>query len=83
MIHNIEELKALRDDTLKSMSIRLDRTLPAGTPEDEIHILVCGVAGCASSGSLEVARVLEERDKSASAGCEGKGHKDGMFRSLC
>ena len=82
MIHNIEELKALRDDTLKSMSIRLDRTLPAGTPEDEIHILVCGVAGCASSGSLEVARVLEEQIRVHQLGAKVKVIKTGCF-GLC
>ena len=82
MIHNIEELKALRDDTLKSMSIRLDRTLPAGTPEDEIHILVCGVAGCASSGSLEVAKVLEEQIRVHQLGAKVKVIKTGCF-GLC
>ncbi len=82
MIHNIEELKVLRDDTIKSMNIRLDRTLPAGTPQDEVHILVCGVAGCASSGSLDVAKALEEQIRVQQLGVKVKIIKTGCF-GLC
>ena len=82
MIHNIEELKVLRDDTIKSMNIRLDRTLPAGTPQDEVHILVCGVAGCASSGSLDVAKALEEQIRVQQLGVKVKVIKTGCF-GLC
>ena len=43
MIHNREELNALRDKAFKSMDLRLDRIDDAN--RNEIHILVCGVAG--------------------------------------
>ena len=58
MIRNREELNALRDKTFKSMDLRLDRIDDAN--RNEIHILVCGVAGCASSGSLRVEKQIKE-----------------------
>ena len=61
MIRNREELNALRDKTFKSMDLRLDRIDDAN--RNEIHILVCGVAGCASSGSLRVAEEFEKQIK--------------------
>ena len=42
MIHNTEELNALRDNARKTLDIRLDRT-ESLLNKNEIHILVCGV----------------------------------------
>ncbi len=82
MIRNIEELNALRDKTLKTMDIRLDRTQQPGTEGGKIHILVCGVAGCASSGSLKVAEAIEEQIKANGLAEDVKMIKTGCF-GLC
>ena len=80
MIHNREELNALRDKAFKSMALRLDRIEDAN--RNEIHILVCGVAGCASSGSLRVAEEFEKQVKENKLGMDVKIIKVGCF-GLC
>ena len=80
MIHNREELNALRDKVFKSVDLRLDRT--NDTDRNEIHILVCGVAGCASSGSLKVAEELEKQIKANNLAMDVKVIKVGCF-GLC
>ena len=80
MIRNREELNALRDKTFKSMDLRLDRIDDAN--RNEIHILVCGVAGCASSGSLRVAEEFEKQIKENKLGMDVKIIKVGCF-GLC
>ena len=80
MIRNREELNALRDKTFKSMDLRLDRIDDAN--RNEIHILVCGVAGCASSGSLRVAEEFEKQIKANNLGMDVKIIKVGCF-GLC
>ena len=80
MIRNREELNALRDRTFKSMDLRLDRIDDAN--RNEIHILVCGVAGCASSGSLRVAEEFEKQVKANKLGMDVKIIKVGCF-GLC
>ena len=80
MIRNREELNALRDKTFESMDLRLDRIDDAN--RNEIHILVCGVAGCASSGSLRVAEEFEKQIKENKLGMDVKIIKVGCF-GLC
>ena len=80
MIRNREELNALRDKIFKSMDLRLDRIDDAN--RNEIHILVCGVAGCASSGSLRVAEEFEKQIKENKLGMDVKIIKVGCF-GLC
>ena len=80
MIRNREELNALRDKTFKSMDLRLDRIDDAN--RNEIHILVCGVAGCASSGSLRVAEEFEKQIKENKLGMDVRIIKVGCF-GLC
>lgn len=82
MIRNIEELNALRDKSLKTMNIRLDRTEQPGTEGGKIHILVCGVAGCASSGSLKVAAAIEQQIQANGLAGDVKVIKTGCF-GLC
>lgn len=81
MIHNTEELNALRDNARKTLDIRLDRT-ESLLNKNEIHILVCGVAGCASSGSLKVAEALEAEIKENNLNQNVKIIKTGCF-GLC
>ena len=80
MIRNRDELNALRDRIFKSMDLRLDRIDDAN--RNEIHILVCGVAGCASSGSLRVAEEFEKQIKENKLGMDVKIIKVGCF-GLC
>lgn len=82
MINNAKELTELRDFARKTMEIRIDRpTSP--TPENhKIDILICGVAGCASSGSLKIADAVEEQIKKNNLGEEVKIIKTGCF-GLC
>ena len=82
MIRNIEELNTLRDNASKAMGIRLDRTQNPSPEGGKIHILVCGVAGCASSGSLKVAAAVEEQIKINKLGEDVKVIKTGCF-GLC
>ena len=60
MIRNIEDLNAVRDRSIKNMELRLER-IDAPVEGEKIHILVCGVAGCASSGSVKIADAIEEQ----------------------
>ncbi|MCI5595063.1 MAG: NADH-quinone oxidoreductase subunit NuoF [Clostridiales bacterium] len=62
------------------MDLRLDRIDDAN--RNEIHILVCGVAGCASSGSLRVAEEFEKQIKENKLGMDVKIIKVGCF-GLC
>lgn len=82
MIKNINELKALRDQKVKDLGIRLDRTANPSAEGGKIHILVCGVAGCASSGSLKVADEIENQIKENDLAADVKVIKTGCF-GLC
>ena len=82
MIKNSKELTALRDHARQSMEIRLDRLVDPSPEKHKIDILVCGVAGCASSGSLKVADAIEEQIKANGLGEEVKVIKTGCF-GLC
>ncbi len=82
MIKNAKELTTLRDHARQSMEIRLDRPVDPSPEKHKIDILVCGVAGCASSGSLKVADAIEEQIKANGLGEEVKVIKTGCF-GLC
>jgi len=82
MINNINELNTLRNQAIQSMNIRIDRTENPSAEGGKIHILVCGVAGCASSGSLKVAAEIEEQIKANNLGADVKVIKTGCF-GLC
>lgn len=82
MIRNIEELNALKDRALGQLTVRLDRTENPSPEGGKIHILVCGVAGCASSGSLKVAAAIEDEIKKNNLGADVKVIKTGCF-GLC
>lgn len=82
MINNAKELTELRDFARKSMEIRLDRDVEPSPENHRIDILVCGVAGCASSGSLKVADAIEEQIQQNKLGEEVKVIKTGCF-GLC
>ena len=82
MINNAKELTQLRDHARQSMEIRLDRPVDPSPENHKIDILVCGVAGCASSGSLKVADEIEEQIKKNGLGEEVKVIKTGCF-GLC
>ena len=60
MIRNKDELKALRDRKHQEMALRLGED---SDPKDggRMHILVCGVAGCQSAGSLAIYEDLKKR----------------------
>ena len=79
MINNAKELTQLRDHARQSMEIRLDRPVDPSPENHKIDILVCGVAGCASSGSLKVADEIEEQIKKNGLGEEVKVIKTGCF----
>ena len=64
------------------MEIRLDRIVDPSPEKHKIDILVCGVAGCASSGSLKVAAAVEEQIKKHGLGEDVKVIKTGCF-GLC
>lgn len=82
MINNAKELTELRDFARKAMEIRLDRDVEPSPENHRIDILVCGVAGCASSGSLKVADAVEEQIQQNKLGEEVKVIKTGCF-GLC
>ena len=82
MIKNAKELTTLRDHARQSMEIRLDRLVDPSPEKHKIDILVCGVAGCASSGSLKVADAIEEQIKANGLGEKVKVIKTGCF-GLC
>ncbi|MCQ4638034.1 NADH-quinone oxidoreductase subunit NuoF [Anaerovorax odorimutans] len=60
----------------------MDRTENPSPEGGKIHILVCGVAGCASSGSLKVAAAIEDEIKKNNLGADVKVIKTGCF-GLC
>lgn len=72
----------MRDHARQSMEIRLDRIVDPSPEKHKIDILVCGVAGCASSGSLKVAAAIEEQIKKHGLGEDVKVIKTGCF-GLC
>ncbi|MCI9598146.1 MAG: NADH-quinone oxidoreductase subunit NuoF [Firmicutes bacterium] len=82
MINNAKELTELKDFARKAMEIRLDRNIEPSPENHRIDILVCGVAGCASSGSLKVADAVEEQIQQNKLGEEVKVIKTGCF-GLC
>lgn len=82
MINNAKELTQLRDHARQSMEIRIDRLIDPSPEKHKIDILVCGVAGCASSGSLKVAAAVEEQIKKHGLGEKVKVIKTGCF-GLC
>ncbi|MCI8608955.1 MAG: NADH-quinone oxidoreductase subunit NuoF [Firmicutes bacterium] len=59
MIKNVNELNALRDIKRQELKLRHGGKVSASQEGGRMQILVCGVAGCLSSGSLEVASGLE------------------------
>ena len=81
MIRNIEDLNAVRDRSIKNMELRLER-IDAPVEGEKIHILVCGVAGCASSGSVKIADDIEEQIKINGLENDVKVIKTGCF-GLC
>lgn len=81
MIRNIEDLNAVRDRSIKNMELRLER-IDAPVEGEKIHILVCGVAGCASSGSVKIADAIEEQIKINGLENDVKVIKTGCF-GLC
>lgn len=82
MINNAKELTELRDFARKAMEIRLDRPAAPSPENHKIDILVCGVAGCASSGSLKIADAIEEQIRENKLEEEVKVIKTGCF-GLC
>lgn len=82
MINNAKELTQLRDHARQSMEIRLDRIVDPSPENHRIDILVCGVAGCASSGSLKIADAVEAQIAKNNLGNEVKVIKTGCF-GLC
>lgn len=82
MINNAKELTQLRDHARQSMEIRIDRLIDPSPEKHKIDILVCDVAGCASSGSLKVAAAVEEQIKKHGLGEKVKVIKTGCF-GLC
>ncbi len=79
LIKNAKELNALRDFARASMEIRLDRPVDPSPENHKIDILVCGVAGCASSGSLKVADAIDEQIRVNNLGEQVKVIKTGCF----
>ena len=79
LIKNAMELNALRNFARASMEIRLDRPVDPSPENHKIDILVCGVAGCASSGSLKVADAIDEQIRVNNLGEQVKVIKTGCF----
>ena len=73
------ELTALRNFAREKMEIRLDRPVDPSPENHKIDILVCGVAGCASSGSLKVAEAIDEQIRVNNLGEQVKVIKTGCF----
>ena len=78
MIKNVEQLNFLRDKMRKEMALRRGAEADAAEMGGRMQILVCGVAGCQSSGSLGVynelknlieTNKLEDEIKLISTGC--------------
>ena len=79
LIKNSAELTALRDKARQAMEIRLDRPVDPSPENHKIDILVCGVAGCASSGSLKIADAIDEQIRVHNLGEQVKVIKTGCF----
>lgn len=79
LIKNSMELTALRNFAREAMEIRLDRPVNPSPENHKIDILVCGVAGCASSGSLKVADTIDEQIRVHGLGEQVKVIKTGCF----
>ncbi len=79
LIKNAMELNALRNFARASMEIRLDRPVDPSPENHKIDILVCGVAGCASSGSLKIADAIDEQIRVNNLGEQVKVIKTGCF----
>ena len=79
LIKNAMELTALRNFAREKMEIRLDRPVDPSPENHKIDILVCGVAGCASSGSLKVAEAIDEQIRVNNLGEQVKVIKTGCF----
>ena len=79
LIKNAMELTALRNYAREAMEIRLDRPVDPSPENHKIDILVCGVAGCASSGSLKVADAIDEQIRVNNLGEQVKVIKTGCF----
>ena len=79
LIKNAMELTALRNFAREAMEIRLDRPVDPSPENHKIDILVCGVAGCASSGSLKIAEAIEEQIRVHGLGEQVKVIKTGCF----
>ena len=62
MIKNVTELNALRKEKAEILKLRTEtgRQRRGLSDGDRMQILVCGVAGCLSSGSLKIAERMEE-----------------------
>lgn len=84
MIKNVEQLNSLRAVKQQEMALRQPKNIDRAPVPDEMggrmQILVCGVAGCHSSGSLKVYETLkksiednhmEDEIKLISTGCMG------------
>lgn len=79
LIKNSMELTALRNFAREAMEIRLDRPVDPSPENHKIDILVCGVAGCASSGSLKIADAIDEQIRVHGLGEQVKVIKTGCF----
>lgn len=79
LIKNAIELTALRNFAREAMEIRLDRPVTPSPENHKIDILVCGVAGCASSGSLKIAEAIDEQIRVNNLGEQVKVIKTGCF----
>ncbi len=82
MIRTVEQLNALKEKKSAQIAMRFDKNAAPCEEGGRMQILVCGVAGCVSSGSLKVAEKLEELIKSNNLGDEIKLIKTGCM-GLC
>ena len=80
MVSEFRRISAIRAARKSEMAPRFEKRESIATAETGMHILVCGVAGCQSGGSMEVYRLLEEKIKAqhleesiklVSTGCMG------------
>ena len=60
MIRNREELDVLKARKREEMALRLGEDFDS-TAGGRMHILVCGVAGCQSAGSLAIYESLMDK----------------------
>jgi len=81
MIKSISDIQEIREQKRADMAVRLMPQEPV-TAGYRMQILVCGVAGCQSSGSLEIIAELEKQIKTGGLEKEVKVVKTGCF-GLC